>query len=118
MKTNRKRIYISGPLTSSGPLWGNVTVAVAAFRQLQEAGFAPLCPHLTAYIDPHGETPHVTWMETDLPWVEIAHAVLRLPGASLGADIETEFAAARNIPVFTSVQEISQFFHPVDDIVA
>ncbi len=106
----RRRIYISGPLTSSGSVLDNLARAMDAARALIAAGFAPFCPHLTYHVDPGGEYPHDLWMEIELPWVAVADALLRLPGESLGADLEVARAEALGIPVFTSVADLAAHF--------
>ncbi|OHB70483.1 MAG: hypothetical protein A2V70_06230 [Planctomycetes bacterium RBG_13_63_9] len=107
---SRPRIYISGPLSSSGNERENVARAVAVARQLIDLGFAPFCPHLSWYLDPAGEIPHDTWMEVDLPWVAVADAVLRIPGESLGADIEVDHARAVGVPVLGTIGELVELF--------
>lgn len=102
----RTRIYISGPLTSSGEPRRNVDDAIDAWHALTSAGFACLCPHLSWFIDPENDIPHDVWMEVDLPWVACADALLRLPGESKGADIETRFAVESGIPVFHSIEAL------------
>lgn len=97
---NRPRIYISGPLTSSGDPEDNVQCAIDWQMKLIEDGFAPLNPMLTWHADPDAELPHETWMEIDLPWVAVADAVLLLPGESRGAKIECDFAFEVGIPVY------------------
>ncbi len=106
----RKRIYISGPLTSSGNDWKNVDAAIVVTRELIEAGFAPFCPHLSLHVDPIGEYPHDTWMQVDLPWVAVSDAMIRMPGESKGADIEEDHAATIGVPVFGSVAELVEHF--------
>lgn len=39
-------------------------------------------------------------MGVDLPWVAAADVLLRLPGASMGADAEVHEARAFGVPVF------------------
>ena len=109
----RRRVYISGPLTSSGNVNENLDRAMHAARALIEAGFAPFCPHLTIHVDPVGEYPHATWMEIELPWVSVADALLRLPGESLGADLEVTRAEEAGIPVFATVAEVAGHFATV-----
>jgi hypothetical protein len=78
-----------------------------------------MCPQLTTFLHwGFGEEsliapeklqhaiPHKSWMEVDLPWVKVCDAVLRLPGMSVGADIETAFAAENLIPVFHSIEDL------------
>ena len=106
----RPRIYISGPLTSSGNVLENLDRAMEAARQLIAAGFAPFCPHLTYHVDPGEQIPHGTWLDCELPWVEVADAVLRLPGESVGADIEVERAETVGVPVFRSLRALVRTF--------
>ena len=106
----RKRIYISGPLTSSGNVRENLERAMGAARELIELGYAPFCPHLTYHVDPGEDIPHSTWMQIELPWVAVADGVLLLPGESVGADIECEHARQLGIPVFNSVADLVDHF--------
>ena len=104
------RVYISGPLTSSGNVLENLERAIAAARALIAAGFAPLCPHLSYHVDPADEIPHAVWMDVDLAWLAVADAVLLLPGESAGVEIELDYAAEQGIPVFQSVGQLVQHF--------
>lgn len=119
------RVYIAGPI-SKGDLARNLNQATAAFVRLAKAGIAPLCPHWSAYSKPcypigdampgavlavgtiqgNGEMSHADWLAVDLPWVEVADAVLRLPGESAGADREVAHARERGIPVFDSIDDL------------
>lgn len=134
----RKKVYIAGPI-SKGCLLSNVNQATAAFVALAKLGFAPLCPHWSVYSKPaerrdiyverngrpsfagsevfcvatamgNDDMVHADWMGVDLPWVAVADAVLRLPGESTGADLETAHAARLGVPVFGTVEELVRFF--------
>lgn len=107
-RLTRKRVYISGPLFSSGDPEENVTTAMELAVDLIAAGYAPLCPHLTWYLDQDQDIPHDIWMEIDLPWVAVSDAVLRFPGSSAGADQETREAFNRGIPIFNTIQELKE----------
>lgn len=107
MKT---RVYVAGPITKpEGGLQENIDQARAAGLALLRAGYSPMVPHLTCFFA--GNTPEVLpagttasdWYAVDLPWVSVSQAVLRLPGASVGADLETGEAYRRGIPVFYDV---------------
>lgn len=107
----KPRCYVAGPI-SRGNLIGNICQATFATITLIRAGLAPLCPHLTCYLAgptpevlPAGTT-HEDWMGVDLPWVSVAHVLLRLPGESVGADLEVACAVRHGIPVFHSVEEV------------
>lgn len=130
----RKRIYVAGPI-SVGPLEQNIRQACEAGMELLKAGLAPLVPHLTCYMGQRicrwpvatrdffksiaitlteGPIPEVTpagavpadWYATDLPWVAVSDAVLRLPGESTGADLEVGEANRLGIPVFLTVEDV------------
>jgi hypothetical protein len=118
--SRKPRVYIAGPITK-GNLGLNINNATDAFWELLRAGFAPLCPHWSAFaggiVDTHigpmakaerlpCDSTHEDWMGLDLPWVAVSDCVLRLPGESAGADIEVEEARKENIPVFLTVEEI------------
>lgn len=119
----RKRVYIAGPLVK-GDLGENIEQAVAAFVRLIKAGLAPFCPHLSCFagdaksVDrrrlqywvkadllPRGTTVE-EWYETDLPWVDVSEALLRLPGEGKGSDGEVARAKELGIPVFYSVDKV------------
>lgn len=75
-------------------------------RTLIDRGYAPLVPHYTYLLDRDGAIPHDVWMDVDLPWVESADVVLRLPGESRGAEIEVAHARERGIPVVESLDDL------------
>lgn len=133
----RKRIYIAGPI-SKGDLATNVNQATAAFVALAKLGYAPMCPHWSVYAhecdqgeffedenpkachavgwaEGNHDMTHADWLGIDLPWVEVSHAVLRLPGESTGADMEVAHAKANGLPVFKSIEEIEQHRRTVWD---
>lgn len=104
----RTRVYVAGPITQ-GCLEHNIHQARQAGMQLLKAGYAPLVPHLTCFMA--GDSPQILpegtqcadWYAVDLPWVSVSHAVLRLPGKSIGADLETQLADQLGIPVFYDI---------------
>jgi hypothetical protein len=118
-----KRVYIAGPI-SQGELWKNVNQATEAFIQLAKAGLAPFCPQWSVYAKKCGnanwgnadrticygtrngndEMTHEEWIRLDLAWVSVSDAVLRLPGASTGADREVDHAVRLGIPVFYTIE--------------
>ena len=101
----RKRVYIAGPITH-GDRDANVKQAVEAARQLIEAGYAPLVPHLHCLIDWCDEVRYEDRLQVEFPWVAVAEAVVRLPGRSEGSDREVELAWHHGIPVYHSVKEL------------
>ena len=104
----RTRVYIAGPMYSSGTLEDNVHNAVVAARQLIGHGYAPLVPHLNTYVDPQQDYGHRRWLENDLAWLHVADAVYRLPGESVGADEEVAYAQKHGIPVFYDIPSLAE----------
>jgi hypothetical protein len=64
-----------------------------------EAGFAVINPMLTMLHPDGPNIPWQTWINGDLEIVARCDMVLRLPGESKGADIETAHAIENDIPV-------------------
>lgn len=103
---SKKRIYIAGPM-SKGDKVDNLAQALKAFRILMEKGFAPLCPQLTFFAEPFmNHFSWDNWLGIDLPFVEVCHAVIRLPGESKGADLEVLHANKHNVPVYHNLSRL------------
>ena len=98
----RPRVYVSGPITK-GDRNENQHQANVAHKRLLLAGYAVLNPMPTGNLPFawDGDVPHDVWLASDLPWVACADLILRLPGQSAGADMETSFAEKLGIPVYT-----------------
>jgi hypothetical protein len=112
MTVPRPRVYVAGPITQ-GNLQENIDRAREATRRLIEAGFAPLCPHLTCFLaanEPSATAgfPPEVWLEIDVQWVTVSHALLRLPGPSQGADHEEAVALTHRIPVYCDLALLIQ----------
>lgn len=101
----RTRVYISGPMTK-GDRIANLAAGLEVYRTLIDAGYSPLCPHLTFFVGDILPQPHGVWLAIDLPWVAVSHAVLRLPGESVGGDMETAAAEKYGVPVFRSLDDL------------
>lgn len=134
-----KRVYIAGPIRK-GDLAENIKQSDVAVRALMGAGIAYYNPMWSCYaggctrwrFDSERGEPKVigaartdahwpeiafeNWMENDYSWISVCDAVLRLPGESTGADLETKFATERGIPVFTNVEELIAFLRPPIEI--
>lgn len=133
MPCQRKlRVYIAGPI-AKGDLESNIQQSDVAFKELAQLGFAPFNPMWSCFagsakrnMDMNGRRygvvegtatsgssiglSHKDWVDLDLAWVEVADAVLRLPGESVGADRETGHARKKEIPVFHAVDDLVRFF--------
>lgn len=132
--SGRKVVYIAGPI-SAGDLAHNIDQATAAFRELAGAGLAPICPHWSCFSGGARVAPtsgqvyalasaagcglsHADWLAIDLELVARADAVLRLPGASAGADLETGHALALGVPVFDAAGDVIRWARESETCVA
>jgi hypothetical protein len=107
---SKPKVYVSGPITQ-GNRNHNYFQAIEAERELMLAGFAPLNPmrSMTLPFAWQDDMPHDLWLSVDLPWVECSDVVLRLPGASKGADMECDHAVRRGIPICYSLTDLENW---------
>lgn len=109
-ETQQKRVYISGPITK-GNRNHNYFQALEAEAELMRNNFAPLNPMQTMVLPFawDGEFDHARWLERDFAWIAVCDAVLRIPGESVGAEAEREFAEKCGIPVFCSLKDLMEW---------
>ena len=91
------KVYIAAPYTSN-PEENTLNVLQVADKLL-EKGFIPIVPHLSHYWDLLFPKNYTIWIMIGLALLEGCDVVLRLPGLSKGADIETEYAKRLGIPI-------------------
>jgi len=103
------RIYVAGPYTG-GDVAVNVRNAYEAADRLADLGFAPFVPHATHFWHMLFPRPYEFWLDLDNQFLPCCGAVLRLPGASTGADKEVQLAQRLGIPVFTEVDDLAKHF--------
>lgn len=109
-RMDKIRVYIAGPLTTSGRLTKHIHDAVKVADELWVFGFVPFVPHLVSSSwDVISPKSYEDWMEYDMAWLAQCDCLLRLPGESLGADREVEFARERGIPVFHSIEDVVEY---------
>ena len=102
----RPRIYVAGPYTA-GDVAQNVARALHTADWLAREGCVPFIPHLSHFwelLHPH---PWQFWIEQDLAWLACCDALVRLPGASQGADVEEVQARALGLPVFEGAGDVA-----------
>jgi hypothetical protein len=107
------RAYVAGPLGTGQDRAANVARAMEAGVELLKAGYAPLVPHLTHFIDPHEGLGYERWLACDLAWIEAADFLFLLPGESPGAARERLFAREYGIPVVHNIDELDAYARPV-----
>ena len=99
------KIYIAGPYTQ-GDVAVNVNSAIHAGDYVSRLGHIVFIPHLSHFW--HLLIPHIYdfWMAQDEAWLMECDAVLRIEGASKGADQEVKIAKAHGKRIYYSVFEI------------
>jgi hypothetical protein len=95
------RIYIAGPLHTSGNPDRNVRKAIMVADQVVACGHVPFIPHLNVLWNMVTEVEYRTeqWLSYDKAWLLQCHLVIRLPGDFLGADEEVGWATKLGLPV-------------------
>ncbi len=101
-------IYIAGPY-SKGDVAQNVKNAIDAADALIELGHTPYLPHLTHFWHIISPKRLQFWYDYDYQFLPFCDALLRIPGASLGADNEVDAAKRLCIPIFYSLEEVANW---------
>ena len=86
-----KVIYIASPYTK-GDVAENVRIQMDAAHRIMDAGHCPIAPNLSHFLHMHRARPYEDWMKIDFELINRADLVLRLDGASAGADREVNHA--------------------------
>ena len=102
-------IYIASPYTSYDDKQAAVNVQIDAFAALRDAGHQPIAPLLSHYVDECHPASYERWMQWCLAMVSVADLVVRLPGDSIGADLEVAEAKRRGIPVVYGVEAAAPY---------
>lgn len=99
-------IYVAGPYTHDDPavVAGHVAVACSAGLSLCRAGLSAFVPHYFHHVQAEAGFSYEEWMAIDLRMLKHCHALLRLPGASPGADREVEAAKVLGLPVYFGIE--------------
>jgi len=102
-------IYIASPYTGKSPddHLPNVERSMDAAERLVKLGYLPFLPLLYHYWDERYPHSYDFWVYTSEQWIRKCDAVLRLAGTSKGADSEVACAKRLGIPVFYSIEELS-----------
>lgn len=97
--TDRPLVYLAGPY-SSNPAHNTRRAVLLADSLMARLPVTVFVPQLTMLWDTI--SPHLVewWYEYDLATLARCDALLRMPGASTGADREMDFAREHQIPVF------------------
>ena len=108
----RPRIYVAGPMTSNKVLGPYTPIGDAAriASLLYAAGWLPFVPQLNSLWEivcgPLDDTkPAGGWLDYDFGWLDVCHAIYRMPGDSDGADQETTRARIACKPRFDNMMD-------------
>ena len=95
------KVYVAGPLTSSGDVERNVRKAVIAGDMVVKAGMVPFIPHLCVMWNmiTSMEYSYEHWVRWDLVWLRQCDVLLRLKGRSNGTERECIEARNQGIPI-------------------
>lgn len=103
---DRPMVYVAAPYTRPDPVQNTHDLVHEVSTMVDEEKVTPFAPHLTLLWHVIAPRPLDFWYAYDLATLARCDAVLRLPGASTGADREVEFAVEIGKPVFTSKAEL------------
>jgi len=105
------KIYIASQY-SIGDHALNTRSSLLVADELLKLGFVPFAPllsHFWHFLSPKNWD---TWLEYDIQWMLVCDCVLRVPGASKGADREVDIALTEGIPVFYNIKDLQKFYKP------
>jgi len=100
------KVYIASPYTLGDHL-ENVNVQFDMYSELMDLGFAPFAPLYSHFINERHQKSYDAWMQVDYEWIDVCDCLLRLPGESVGADLEVSYAMKIGIPVYYSLEELT-----------
>src|SRR3972149_4615952 len=99
-------IYVAGPLMTGGQPIVAIENALKYAEILRIHDFIPYVPHLCWFWKLRYPNPETKWLELDFNWIARCDSLLRIPGASYGADKEVLHAKNLGKPVYTSLHEL------------
>jgi Domain of unknown function (DUF4406) len=112
----RTRVFVSGPMTGSGNPYANIYRGLDAAMALLDRGYAPYIPRLTAFLEAaQGPRPTDVWLDLDRAFLLTCDALVRLSGASPGADQEVIWARKAGIEVFYSLDSLCAGVPPTQE---
>ena len=106
------RGYVAGPYSNGDPQ-ANTDRAIDVGDAITDMGADPFIPHLSHYRHIRRPRQYEHWIEEDLRWLAMCHALYRMEGASRGADGEVAEAQRLGIPVFYEMDELKRWIDSV-----
>lgn len=87
MDSMKPLVYVAGPYTNPDPVWNTHTTVIEA-EKIEALGCDIVIPHLSLLWHAISPAPLERWYQRDLAVMHRCDAVVRLRGASTGADAE------------------------------
>jgi nucleoside 2-deoxyribosyltransferase len=103
------KVYIAGPMFSSGDIDDNIREAIDVAYKVRMAGALPIVPHLFFFWDLMRPQSREFWLEMDEHFVRDADVLFRLSGISSGANDEVGWAHDEAIPVIYKLRELFDY---------
>ena len=100
-------VYIAAPYTL-GDVGKNLNRVFEVADQIASLGHTPYIPHLNHLWHIVSPKTQQFWLNYDLKFLDFCDALLRLDGESEGADEEVRQAIEWGLPVYHSVEAISE----------
>lgn len=114
MKPTRRNghLYVAGPYTNPDPVLNTHRAIRVATWLRENTRWVPVLPHVTLVWHLVTPRPIEFWYDLDIEHMLRCDAVLRLPGASTGADREVAVAREHELPVFdlTDIAGLAAFW--------
>ncbi len=101
-------VYIAHPYAHPDPV-ANTHLAIMWAETLLYHGFVPYIPHLNFAWHLVSPKADVFWYDYDINFLLRCDAVLRVGGASKGADNEVSIAKRNKIPVFNYIVKLKEW---------
>lgn len=105
MSEKQMRVYIAGPM-AKGVFAQNMRWAMDAANEIITKGHYPFIPHLFWYLEVIHHRPAEQWLDLDHTWLLQCDAIYRIPGASIGADMEVKWAEKYDLAIYHHLDEI------------
>jgi len=103
---NKCKVFVAGPMFSSGSMGNNIRNAVQVAEQLRDAGFLVFLPHLYFFWDLIRPREREFWTALDLEWLETCNVIFRIPGESSGADGEEKHAEEWDLKAYSDMDQL------------
>jgi nucleoside 2-deoxyribosyltransferase len=107
------KIYLAGPLTT-GDVAENIHDALYVGDTIAAAGFNVFIPHLNHFWALQYPNTAEYWLSYDFSWLKMCDVVVRIPGDSVGADLEVDFAKKNKIPVIYFEGDYQELFNELE----